>query len=80
MPEIVWMGALLFLYTVDREGFRDKMKFEQRPEENKGANNADSRVREFWAKGAEGTKSEFLFKEQQEDQLVEFTVSPDIGY
>lgn len=47
MPEIVWMGALLFLYTVDREGFRDKMKFEQRPEENKGANNADSRVREF---------------------------------
>lgn len=41
------MGVLLFLYIVDREGFRDKIKFEQRFEENNGVNNVDFRVREF---------------------------------
>lgn len=40
-------GMNVILCTVDREGFRDKMNFEQRPEENKGAISANSRGREF---------------------------------
>lgn len=58
--------SIVILYTVDREGFRDKIKFEQRPEKNKGAINADSRGRECYAKGAVYTKAEFLFKEGRE--------------
>lgn len=70
--------SIVILYAVAREGFRDKIKLEQRPEENKGAINADSRGRECEAKGPVCTKSEFLFKEGREPVGWVYDISNDI--
>lgn len=39
-------GSILILYTMDTEGFRDKMKFKERAGENKEDISGDSRGRE----------------------------------